>query len=286
MTPVSLRTRAAALVIGGMISSALVGCAEMNAGGAPARPDAPSPIATTYNPTARGQDSRGTAPAVEDTRKVAAPKTAFNPADYDPARLAPGRSTITGYACASQQQAGGLGAGGGILYARNADVFLLPYSDYLMETLTLIDRNRYDHDTVRVEYDKAAFATKIVGRTNKDAKFEFKQIKPGRYLLAAEMGGTLARNVNVPHSDYDGASNTVYLWNEDRHLQRDYSAVMYTEVVVHNDGDVVETKLAPPTRIALASFIPFIGNIGGGNNNLPTIWGCNPNKSGIAQHLN
>lgn len=302
-----MRSKALVPLIGALVLAAVTGCAQMDTNdyaaktgtvstaggqggsdtnGRPARCNSTQPGACTPSVRRVGQDDRGAAPAVEDHREVLRPKVAYNPHDIDPGQLGRGRSAITGYACSTQENAGGMGAGSGILYARNTDVQLFPYSDYLMEVFTLLDKNRYDRDKVRVEYEQSVLATRLDGRTNADAKFEFRQLKPGHYILAAQMGGSLDRSAYVPNSHYDQSSNTIYTWNERRDLHRNYSVVLYTDVVIRNDGDVVEVKLAPPWRQSLASFIPFIGDVGGGNNNLPTVWGCNPNKSGPAQHLN
>lgn len=187
---------------------------------------------------ARDPNDRGAAPAIADTRKVVAPKSAYNPADVDASMLSEGSATISGFTCGfvgNQQQT-----------TPNQPITLFPYSTYLKQSIDLIDANRYKGDKVRVDVDKRIFDTRIDGKTNMKGDFQFTRIKPGRYIIMAIFEGDATKVLAHPGASFEPQTNTMYTWTDYEQVPMHAKAILQADVTVKQDGQVIDGVVVKP----------------------------------------
>lgn len=186
---------------------------------------------------------RGAAPEVVDRRKVVRPKAIFSPSDADTSLQSEGSSTIKGLTCGRVLTPGGAE----ILTTPNQRIMLFPYSAYLKEAIDLIDANRNRGNKVRIDVDKRAFASGLVGNTNAKGEFMFTRIKPGRYIVMALFNGEATSYASRPQSQYDPGTRTNYQWTEHERIDSSSSDILQADVRINRDGEVIDGVVVKPT---------------------------------------
>ncbi|MDR2880588.1 MAG: hypothetical protein LBV29_01630 [Azoarcus sp.] len=207
------------------------------AAGAAAREQLAAPPSATPSDPA----DRGAPPPVADRRRVLTPKSTFNLDDMDPTALFEGNSTISGLTCGKVPVPGGSRA----LPVTNEKITLFPYSPYLKEALDLINDN-LDWDDTRVDFDPLAFADNLEGMTNAEGKFQFTRLKPGRYMIVTYFSGSVVTSRDTPNSMIDAAAGVIYHWWEHEDIQTSSSDILYADVTIRQDGDVVDGVVVKP----------------------------------------
>ena len=152
--------------------------------------------------------------------------------------LARGHSTIRGIACAYKSR---LNRVNPPFPASNRAVHLFPASAHLAEWVQLRKRKRA-HDEV-VLMAPEAFDARVEGRTDGDGRFEFTEMKPGRYYLYLpfDFSESVVRNEYVGSARASDGSSAAFFRPGVASIA--HSEVLERIVEIKRDGDVVDISL-------------------------------------------
>jgi hypothetical protein len=142
-------------------------------------------------PVLAAQDDPRTAPpqATGKSPNIVHPTGSFDPIAAK-ASLEPGAGTIRGKACVVKRIPA-IGTREVKVWAVRQTVVLYPASAYIENMLELMRKAKPGKTMVAA--DPAITSIHLEGKTNEIGEFQFSQIKPGRYFLAADVSTKLYR---------------------------------------------------------------------------------------------
>lgn len=176
-----------------------------------------------FSPTpAAGED--------RERERVILPQTRFDKAAALRA-LDKGTATIVGTACWRVPYVGSR--------AENVPILLLPVTPHLEELIRLRKKARPGETVLQ---SKDVLETSIATVADDEGRFQFTELKPGRYYLYAAFKFTHRETENVYRGSAYGGTATVHYYSPET---RSYGAGGEIDkiVVVKKDGEVVRTSL-------------------------------------------
>jgi hypothetical protein len=191
------------------------------------------------------EQSRGAPPPLEQAKKgkVLRPKSFFDPNAAIEA-LKPGKATITGIACSRRSS----GQETVLALAKNQAILLFPATPYLEEAIELIHTAKPGDS---LEVSKLAFATRIVGQTNAEGRFQLTNLKPGRYYIFGELAFkgsfTGTRQIGTVQGS-DGSSAAV---NATYGYTNEYNDMLEKKVEIKRPGETVDVTVSPRYKFSL-----------------------------------
>ncbi len=149
-------------------------------------------------------------------------------------QLAVGKSTIKGIVYKSTNKISLVNAKA---YGGNVKVELFPVNEYFMAWYNL--REKKENKKTNVYMSEDAYSMRIETTTDEYGRFEFKEMKPGKYFIQAIMSVTRAytRDVVVGTNSY----GTQYYQKERYNKTKYHRNEKFIEIF--KDGDIVEVKL-------------------------------------------
>ena len=143
-----------------------------------------------------------------------------------------GHSTIVGKACSYHDSH--------VFMATGGTVVLFPATPYFDEWYKLRSQAEARHETARISVD--AFATRVETRVDDNGRFQFTEMKPGRYYLAMAYSFDEIKSQDE-YAGYSQADNLTI-----NHYEQNNYVVMHDDqfarpVEVTRDGQIVETAL-------------------------------------------
>ncbi|MGY1458201.1 hypothetical protein ACW5F0_06065 [Luteimonas sp. A534] len=171
-------------------------------------------------------------PGVADARqeRVIEPGIRFDKAAALHA-LEPGNSTIQGTACWTGTRTG--------TRASNVPILLLPVTPYLEELVRLRKKARRGEAVLQSE---ELLKTSIATFANDKGRFQFTDLKPGRYYLYAVVDFTYARTHDAYRGTGQHSRGTVHYYSPET-VNYVGGGEIEKFVDVKKDGDVVRTSL-------------------------------------------
>lgn len=149
-------------------------------------------------------------------------------------QLALGKSTIKGILYKSTNK---LSITNAKAYGSNVKVELFPVNDYFMAWYNL--REKKENKKTNVYMSDEAYSMRIETTTDQYGRFDFKELKPGKYFIQAIMSVTQShtRDVVVGTNSY----GTQYYQKERYNTTKYHRNEKFVEI--NNDGEIVEVKL-------------------------------------------
>ena len=150
-----------------------------------------------------------------------------------------GTSTIRGSACA--------GSRGAIFEAPGRQVYLFPVTPYLEEWVKLMRKAKPDE---RLTMSPEVFATRMETVTNSQARFEFPQMKPGKYFLYMNFDFDQAMYNDVLVNRRNTGYYIINDYERQNFLVR-HNYVLEKFVTVEKDEQTVKISLSPHFHFTL-----------------------------------
>lgn len=172
-------------------------------------------------------------PAERNAPRQMFPLTSFN-AELAKTQLATGSSTIRGRACSVKE--------GLIFEAANVTISLFPVTPYLEEWYRLRDKEEGKNTSVYMSNEASKYRIDVV--TDSEGKFQFREMKPGKYFLHTIFSFNQAKsaNVYVGRGNNGDGSVTDYYRQEDYIVPRSDRLEKFVEV--KKEGDTVKITLS------------------------------------------
>lgn len=169
-------------------------------------------------------------PVAPDQERVITPRTQFDKTAALRA-LEKGTSTIAGTACWRVPYAGSR--------AGNAMILLLPVTPHLEELISLRKKAKPGETVLQ---SKDVLETSIATMADGEGRFQFTELKAGRYYLYGAFNFTHQETENVYRGTAQGANVTVNFYSPET---TNYNAGGEIEKIVEvkKDGEVVRTSL-------------------------------------------
>ncbi len=171
--------------------------------------------------------------AQKNQKTILYPEVPFNK-ELAKSQLAIGTSTIRGVLYKSTNK---LSITNAKAYGANVKVDLFPVNDYFMAWYNL--REKRENKKTNVYMSDEAFSMRIEATTDGYGRFEFKEMKPGKYFIQAFMSVTQAytRDVVVGSNSYG-----TQFYQKERYNKTNYHRnEKFVEIT--KDGEIVEVKL-------------------------------------------
>jgi hypothetical protein len=171
--------------------------------------------------------------AQKNQKIVLYPEVAFNK-ELANKQLSQGKSTVRGVVFKSTNKMSIVNAKA---YGSNVKVELFPVNDYFMAWYNL--REKKENKKTNVFMSDEAYSMRLETTTDEYGRFEFKELKPGKYFIQAIMSVTQSytRDVVVGSNSY----GTQYYQKERYNKTKYHRNEEFIEIT--KDGDIVEVKL-------------------------------------------
>lgn len=168
--------------------------------------------------------------APEEQERVIVPKTKFDKAVALLA-LEKGNSTIKGTACWRVEDLGSR--------AKNVPILLLPVTAHLEELIRLRKKAKQGEAVLQ---SPEVLKTSILTVADDEGRFQFTELKPGRYYLYAAFNFTQRDTENVYRGSASDGAYTVNFYSPET-VQYGGGGEIEKVVEVKKDGEVVRTSL-------------------------------------------